>query len=200
LGIDLLSSIILAAGQSIRMGERVKALLPIGDTTFLERIVSHLQQSDIEELIIILGAQHELILKKLKPEVSKVLINDGWKKGQLSSLRLGIRSLSHQSEGVLFTLVDHPLVQISTYRTLIDFWKKDRRRIVIPMYKGRKGHPAIFPAWLYEDLQHQELPNGARDIIQRERDSVIFVPVPDSGVVDDIDTLDDYQRLIGELA
>jgi molybdenum cofactor cytidylyltransferase len=181
------------------MGERVKALLPIGDTTFIERIVYHLQQSEIEELIVVLGAQHEQILQKLKPEVFKVQINDRWEKGQLSSLRLGIGNLSHRSEGVLFTLVDHPLVQIATYRTLIDFWKKDKRRIVIPTYRGRKGHPAIFPAHLYEALQHQELPNGARDIIRSERDSVFFVPVPDSGVVDDIDTLEDYRSLIGDL-
>jgi molybdenum cofactor cytidylyltransferase len=100
---------------------------------------------------------------------------------------------------MLFTPVDHPLVQGATYEVLIEQWRLNPDRIVIPRYGGRKGHPAIFPSRLYGPLLRDELPGGARDLIYREMESVLFVPVSDPGVIQDIDTPEDYRQLIGDL-
>ena len=195
----MLSAIILSAGESKRMGLYRKALLPVQGTTFLERILETLDQTEIDEIFIILGAGCEEIRRTVNPGKAQFLINEEWRKGQLGSLRLGISNISQKSEGVLFTPVDHPLVQRSTYRSLIDFWKSHRERIVVPSYNGRKGHPALFPRRVYGALLHDELPGGARDILYRENEYVSSVEVPDPGVIQDIDTVEDYRRLIGEL-
>jgi molybdenum cofactor cytidylyltransferase len=125
------------------------------------------------------------------------VINRNWKLGQLSSLRTGISNLSSSSEGVLFTLVDHPLVKASTYIELAERWKEKRENVVIPSYQGRKGHPTIFPKRLYRSILEEELPMGARSIIKKEGSSVLFIQVDDPGVVQDIDTIEDYRRLVG---
>lgn len=195
----MLSAVVLAAGEARRMGPYLKPLLPLQGGTFLEGIVHTMIRSGADEFLVVVGYEHELITAAVQLPEARFVVNDAWRSGQLSSLQTAVRALSPHSEGMLFTPVDHPLVSLSTYRVLIERWMEDRDSIVIPRYEGRKGHPAIFPARLYGALLHDELQGGARDLIYREMESVLFVPVQDPGVVHDIDTLDDYRRLIGEL-
>jgi len=195
----LLSSAVLAAGEARRMGSHLKPLLPLQGSTFLESIVHTMIKAGTDECLVVLGYEHESVRASVQLSDVQFLVNEDWKSGQLSSLQTAVRALSSESEGMLFTPVDHPLVSISTYRMLIEHWNEHRDRMVIPRYEGRKGHPAIFPARLYNPLLHDDLQGGARDLIYREMNNVLFVPVPDPGVVYDIDTADDYRRLIGEL-
>jgi molybdenum cofactor cytidylyltransferase len=195
----VLSAIVLAAGESRRMGGCIKALLPLGDSCFVENIVHCLFRVGTGEVLVVLGSGHEIIEREAHIPDARIVVNGQWRTGQLSSLRAGIRNLSDQSAGVLFTPVDHPLVREKTYGILIDAWMEDRSRIVIPRFRERKGHPAIFPKRVFERVLEGELPNGARDVIYEEWDSVSFIPVDDPGVVWDIDTPDDYTRLIGPM-
>jgi CTP:molybdopterin cytidylyltransferase MocA len=197
-GVGVLSAVVLAAGESKRMNGRIKALLPIEGTTFIERITACLFRVPVDEVFVVLGAAHETVRERVCLGKAVVLINEDWGRGQLSSLRLGVQNLSPRSDGVLFTPVDHPFVRESTYEVLISVWKSHKERVVVPAYLGRKGHPALFPKRVYGALLRDELPNGARDILYRERGSVIFVPVDDPGVVLDVDTPEDYRRMTGE--
>jgi molybdenum cofactor cytidylyltransferase len=81
---------------------------------------------------------------------------------------------------------------------LAERWKVNRERVVVPSYQGRKGHPTIFPSRLYRHILEDEYPLGAKSIIKNEGNSVLFVQVDDPGVIQDIDTFEDYRRLIGE--
>ncbi|MGQ9616861.1 MAG: nucleotidyltransferase family protein [Spirochaetota bacterium] len=193
----MLSGLILAAGESKRMEGKPKALLLIDGESFLERIINNMSKADIGELVVVLGADHEKIEAKVNMMCARIVINRNWKQGQLSSLQAGINSLSPLSEGVLFTLVDHPLVRTSTYVELAERWKENRDRVIVASYQGRKGHPTIFPRRLYRNILEEEHPFGARSIIKNEGSSVLFVQVDDPGVVQDIDTIEDYRRLIG---
>jgi CTP:molybdopterin cytidylyltransferase MocA len=195
----LLSSVVLAAGESKRMGSLLKALLPLRESTFLEVVVKTMMEAGSDEVLVVTGHAHEKIRASVKLPGARLLVNVDWKNGQLSSLQTAVRALSPESEGMLFTPVDHPLVDVSTYRTLIERWNEQCDRMVIPRYEGRKGHPAIFPSRLYKPLLHDDLEGGARDLIYCEIDRVLFVPVNDPGVIEDIDTPEDYRRLIGEL-
>jgi molybdenum cofactor cytidylyltransferase len=195
----VLSAVILAAGASRRMSRYPKALLPVEGSTFLERTIECADQPEIGELYVVLGAGAEQIVAAVQPGRARFVLNEGWKSGQLGSLRFGVRHLSERSEGVLFTPVDYPLVRKSTFGALISFWMGNRDRIVLPSYRGRKGHPALIPRRLFGVLLNEELPGGARDIFEKERESVCLVELSDPGVVRDVDTPEDYRRYIGEL-
>jgi len=195
----MLSAVILAAGRSQRMGEYLKPLLPLEGSTFVERIVETLAHTPTGEIIVVLGFEHERIRQVAELGEARIVVNEQWREGQLSSLRAAVRILSPESRGMLFTPVDHPLVKSATCTALIEAWLRSPEKIVIPRYGRRKGHPAIFPSRLYEPLLHDDLPGGARDLIYREIDSVLFVPVSDPAVIQDIDTPEDYREQIGEL-
>jgi molybdenum cofactor cytidylyltransferase len=195
----MLSAIVLAAGESRRTCPYIKALLPIERSTFLERIVGLLFDARVDEVVVVLGARHVEILERVLLGRAAVMINEDWERGQLSSLRLGVSRLSPASEGALVTLVDHPLVRRSTYEILIAAWRERPDRIVVPTHAGANGHPALFPRRLYGPLLRDELPRGARDLLAREEGNLVRVPVDDPGTVQDIDTPEDYRRMIGEL-
>ncbi len=191
----MLSGIILAAGKSSRMNGKIKALLELNGTTFVEKIVRDMLESGVDEVFVVLGAHYDLIAKAVSSYPVKILRNENWESGQLSSLRVALDNLSMDSRGIIFTLVDHPLVKASTYQQLIDKWEENRERIVLPLYRGRKGHPTIFPHSLFSELLYGELPNGARDILYKHRELIDYVPVDDVGVVRDIDTEEDYRSI-----
>jgi molybdenum cofactor cytidylyltransferase len=195
----MLSAVVLAAGESRRMGRHLKALLPLQGRSFLAHILRNLGQSDVDELLVVLGYGHELIEREVDLSAARTVVNEKWPEGQLSSLRAAVEHLSPESEAMLFHPVDQPLVRPSTFNLLIEEWKRHRNRIVLPSHVDRKGHPAIFPSRLYEALLHDRLEGGARDLIYREMKDVHFVRVADPGVIQDIDTPEDYTYLIGEL-
>jgi len=192
----MLSGIILAAGESHRMKGKIKALLTIDSLTFIEHIITLMSKAPIDEIIVVLGAHTDKIIEKIKDYSVKVVINNKWKNGQISSLRAGILNLSPQSEGIIFTPVDHPLVLQSTYNILCEEWKKDKTKIILPSYHMRKGHPAIFPSTLYNEILTKNLEQGARDILKYHNNIIRYVIVEDEGTVRDIDTMDDYNDLI----
>jgi len=194
----VISALVLAAGESKRMGSMHKALLPVSGSTFLEKIVTELSRTECGELIVVLGAESEKIRERTDLRMARVVINTEWETGQLSSLRAGIRKCSPESEGVLFTLVDHPLIKESTYESIIRLWKKNRHMIVIPTHIGRRGHPTLFPHALYHRLLNDSLPDGARGLFREEKSLTLQIEVDDPGILIDIDTMDDYKRYIGE--
>ncbi len=195
----MLSALILAGGKSKRMGPILKALLPLSGRTFLEKIIEDLSRTECGELIVVLGAECEKVLERTVLSRAHVVINEEWESGQLSSLRAGINECAPESEGVLFTLVDHPLVRESTYLSMIEAWRTNKDMIVIPTYKGKRGHPALFPHTIYSRLLHDPLPDGARGVFRDGKSPLRQIEVNDPGILMDIDTLQDYKRYVGEL-
>ena len=116
---SMLSGIILSAGDSSRMQGMVKALLDLNGKSFIENIIENMKGLSLCELVVVAGAHSDKIRERVKVYGVKVVVNDNWKEGQISSLRVGIKSLSSESEGVIFTLVDHPSVAFSTYQKLV---------------------------------------------------------------------------------
>ena len=190
-----LSAIILAAGSSSRMGEP-KALLKIGKETFIERIYKTLLLNSFLEIIIVLGKDYDKIInflgKKLKV---KYVRNIEYQKGQLSSVHVGIRNISESSEGILISLVDMPLIQKETVRKLIETWRTNRDKIIIPEFEGRGGHPVIFPKKFFNELLSAPMEEGARFVVYNNSSEVIRVPVHDYGVRKDFDYPEELSEL-----
>ena len=191
----MLSGLILSAGESSRMKGKIKALLPLEGKTFLDTIISKMRHLPLSGIIVVLGAHSDNIKAGADLEGVSVCKNAKWSEGQLSSLREGIRHLPGSCEGILFTLVDHPLVREDTYRVLIETWQKDKNKIVLPSFRYRKGHPAVFPRDVCDAILEKELPDGARTVLRTMKERVLYVNVEDPGIVRDVDTPEDYQKL-----
>ncbi|MDD3627210.1 MAG: nucleotidyltransferase family protein [bacterium] len=189
-----LSAIILAAGESSRMGSP-KALLTIGKITFLEKIFNNLQLCNFNEVLCVVGKD----LEKIKIAHSKLFINyisnENYTDGQLSSIKKGLQSIKQDSEGIFLTLVDMPLITIETMRKLISVWTENPDKIIIPKYEEKGGHPVIFPRRFFDQLLNAPLDEGARTVVYGNPESVIRVEVSDPGVRKDFDYPEDLTEL-----
>ena len=108
------------------------------------------------------------------------------------SVRIGLRAVSTESSGILVCLSDYPLIKAETLVTLILRHCEEPNRIIVPRFNGRRGHPTLFPRPVIEEI----LDNVTlRDIVHRTPARVREVDVPDEGILFDMDTIPDYQRI-----
>lgn len=142
----MLAALILSAGASSRMG-RPKALLPYREGTFLEHLIQVTRHARVGITRVVLGAGAQEISEIAKLDRAMIVLNSGWEQGQLSSVREGIRSLEGlDTDGIILCPVDHPLVSAALVADLINHFYSGGKAIVLPTYKGRRGHPVIFSA------------------------------------------------------
>ena len=114
----MISAILLAAGESRRMGS-AKALLDYQGQTFIARICNAFLTSGVDELIVVLGARAEEIGHALPVHPAlRTVINSRYCQGQLSSLMVGIGAFSPESEAAVVNLVDHPMIEARQLRPL----------------------------------------------------------------------------------
>jgi len=190
----MIAALILAAGESSRMGQD-KALLTYRGRTFLETIVASLQEAGIERVAVVLGHHAEQIQGAVTLEGAEIIINRDYRRGQTSSLQAGLRALESPSlEAVVLCLVDHPLVAADTVRRLVASFRETGASVVIPTYENQRGHPALISRALFEELLRLSPDEGANTVIRRYRDSTEFVEVSDEGILLDVDNPDAYRR------
>src|ERR1700690_3727318 len=145
----MITAIVLSAGASFRMGSQ-KAVLQIREKTFLRHIVDVIQSAGVEDVVIVLGADAEIIQQSLQWFNGKILVNLQWRNGQLSSIIAGLNEIHRADvEGTLICPVDHPLISQKLLLELLETFQKHKTKIVVPVYQGRRGHPIIFPSTMF---------------------------------------------------
>ena len=189
-----ISGILLAAGESKRMGSP-KQLLPLGGKTVIEHGVHNLLQSDIAELIVVLGAEASRIEALLAGRPVKTVFNPLFDQGMGSSVAAGIKSLGQGVDGVLLALADQPLVPAQVVDLLIRSFKSSGKGIVLPTWKGKRGHPVIFGPAYIPALMLANGDHGGRDIVRSHPQDVLEVQVESQGVCLDLDSFADYERI-----
>jgi molybdenum cofactor cytidylyltransferase len=197
----VLSAVILAAGDSSRMGAPKAALVtPDSGDSFIARIVRTLRAADVEDLIIVTGRHHDAVLEALARDrvmpSPRIVRNPDPSRGQLSSLLAGMDAvLTARTEALMMTLVDVPLVRVSTVIAVIDEWRRSRAPIVRPAIGDRHGHPVIFDRAVFDEIRRAGLDVGAKSVVRAHEHEIVNVPVDDEGCVRDVDTPADYDEM-----
>jgi molybdenum cofactor cytidylyltransferase len=192
----MLAAVILSGGASTRMGSP-KALLPFQGRPFLEHLLAVTTHQQISVRRVVLGAHAEPISKAINLKSDEIVINENWEQGQLSSIQAAIRSLPASTDGLLLCLIDHPLVSKALVDQLITRFYASEIKIVLPVYQGRRGHPVIFSASLYDELLQAPLDQGARAVVWAHSKEVAEVPTIEEGCIlnlNDPETLLDATR------
>jgi molybdenum cofactor cytidylyltransferase len=198
----MIVAVVLAAGESSRMG-RPKALLPIEGIRFIEKIVSSFQSTKVGKILVVLGHNAEEMRQKIADLPVLIVVNNEYKKGQLSSLVAAIRDIqSRQSsaelDGILVHLVDHPYVNPILVDVMIDRFYESKKLIVVPRYHGRRGHPVIFSRSLFSELLNAALDQGAKTVVHAHQKDTLEIDTEDEGVTIDIDTPEEYRQFVKE--
>lgn len=194
----MISGILLAAGESRRMGSP-KALLRYRGKMFIERICEAFLAAGVDELIVVLGARAAELQRAIPAHPTlRTVINPHYFQGQLSSLMTGLGAVSADSEAAIVNLVDHPLITTDTFHALIASFRADPLPILIASYNGKRGHPVLFSSQVYGELLAAPLDQGAKVVVRKDPSRVREIPLDDPGILADIDTPEDYRRYVGE--
>ncbi len=193
------TAIILAAGQSQRMGA-FKPLLPFGDKTVIDTCIEHLRDGGVGSVIVVLGEGPRAAELKHHLKDSRVAfaINPDPASEMSASIACGVRQLPLQTKAVLITPVDHPAVPSEVVAILIDEWKKGAR-LVMPTWNGRGGHPVLIDLSFRDGLVSLEPERGLKALFDDRPEHVRRVSVSSNYIARDMDTWDDYRALHQEV-
>ena len=193
----MLAAAILAAGESKRMGQP-KALVPFQGSTFVAHLLAATRHPRVGLTRVVLGAGAEGIRANLKLDASCIVVNADWPRGQLSSIHAAIRSLpAGATEGILICPVDHPLISAHLVGQLIAAFDAGGKSIVLPKHHGRRGHPVLFGAAVYEELLAAPLAVGARQVVWTHAAEVMEVETEEEGVILNLNDPETVRKAIG---
>lgn len=190
----MITAIILAAGESKRMGQP-KMLLPWGNETVLTHVISVFQRAGVDELLIVTGGAKEQVKELVSSLFVKTIYNEEYAEGEmLSSIQCGMRALGPQTKAVLIGLGDQPQVRDGSVRRVCEAFRESRSNLVVPSYQMRRGHPWLAARPLWDELLNLKSPMSPRDFLNKYQAEICYVNVDDPGILADLDTPEDYLR------
>ncbi|MCY1720922.1 nucleotidyltransferase family protein [Prolixibacteraceae bacterium Z1-6] len=193
---DKIPIILLAAGNSSRM-QRPKQLLPWGAGTLIEHQINVLKATT-QPLYVVLGASAGQIIPLFEKTEVEIVLNNLWEKGMGSSVSAGIKRVEREvpgAKGVLFALIDQPLVTTDHFKNLISKFQAEKRQIIVSQsVSGWRGAPALFDKVYFNELMCLDGTQGAKTIINKYPDRVIGCECAD--ILEDMDTPENYRQLL----
>jgi CTP:molybdopterin cytidylyltransferase MocA len=190
----MLAAVILSGGESRRMGSP-KALLTFHGKPFLEHLLEITRHPKINTTRVVLGAGAEQIRQRLPLPDDSVVLNPDWESGQLSSIQAAIRTLPPRGlDGLMLCLIDHPLISAALVTALIQAFDASGKPIVLPTYKGKRGHPVIFASSVFDELLNAAPEKGARAVVWAHAKEIMEVPTDEQGVILNLNDPDALRR------
>ncbi len=204
-----IATIILAAGSSSRMGMgRHKLLLPLGNQPVLAHALDAALASQARPIVVVLGHQAEQVSQSIatynQHPAIKLVENLDYQQGMSTSLRVGIRhimyddELAHTITAALILLGDQPLMTAQIINALLATRQTTQKRIIVPLYAGKRGNPVLFDASLFPELVTVSGDEGGRRVIEQHRQDVATVELGGVMARYDVDTWETYEQVVAE--
>jgi molybdenum cofactor cytidylyltransferase len=189
-----ISAIILAAGQSKRMGQP-KMLLPWENTTVLGKVVETIQQAGVEDILAVTGGARDDVEKIVAQYKLRTVHNENYAREEmLTSIKLGLQGQEAQSEATLICLGDQPQVEERSVRNICNKFRENKSSIVVPSYQMRRGHPWLIARKLWDEVLQMHAPESMRDFLNTHRYDIFYVELDTPSILMDLDTPSDYLK------
>ena len=189
----MITALILAAGQSKRMGQP-KMLLPWGKTTVLGQVIHTFRAAGVEDLLIITGGARDQV-EALVADSARTRFNPNYARGEmLSSLQAGLADLRPEVEAVLIGLGDQPQVQERSVRLVVEEYIKSGASLIVPSFQMRRGHPWLVARPHWDEILHIAPPETLRDFLHHHANDIRYVEIDDPGILKDLDTPQEYLK------
>ena len=174
--------------------KQLKPLLPLGDATVTDFIVSTFRSTGIDVFLVV-GHRQEEVKAGIKRHGITIIYNQDYAKGMFSSVRAGVRELGRNYQAFFLLPVDIPMVRATTIKQIMNAGLKNPENIIYPLYKGKRGHPPLIPTGLIPGIIKWEQEGGLKTFLKSHEDIALDVPVNDRFILFDIDTPEDYKAL-----
>jgi len=187
-----LHAAILAAGPSTRFGSP-KQLVRLEGGLVLHRAVANAASVAGHSVTVVIGAHAREVAPALRLSSASVVLNRDWAEGLASTIRAAVRGTPPRCEGLLLLLADQVAVSGEDLRRLFAAWRRHPVLIAAALHGGAPGLPAIFPRWAFTDLLDLRGDRDAGQVLRRNVDRVVRVPMPNAGLA--LDTPEDLLAL-----
>lgn len=191
---EAVAGVVLAAGGSERFGQP-KQLLTWQGETLARRAAQAALQGGLSPVVVVTGAHQEQVIQALAGLPVRLVSNPDWTTGQSTSLRLGLSALPPEVGAAIFLLADQPAVTPTLLAALVEAHARGLHPLAAPLVDGQRGNPVLFDRSLFGELQQLQGDVGGRALFSRY--PIHYLPWHDADLLLDIDTPEDYQRLLG---
>ena len=192
------SAILLAAGESRRMGAVNKLLLEVGGEAMVRRVARALIDSRVDEVVVVLGHQADAVAESLDGLSVRTIVNADYREGQTGSMRTGVAALNGEPRAIMVCLADQPWLEAGDVNFLIEaFDVRARGSITVPMVGGRRGNPIVLAGAHRQEILDGGANYGCRRLIERHPEKVCPVQAPNDHFLRDIDTPESYTSIPG---
>lgn len=189
----MITAIILAAGESKRMGEP-KMLLPWGKSTVLQTVISTFQAAGIKDILVVTGGARQQV-EALIGKTVQTVFNENYQTGEmLSSIQLGLSVKMREAGAALICLGDQPQAEERSVRRICNAFLESKSQIVVPSYQMQRGHPWLAARPLWGELLDMKPPKTPRDFLKKHAREIHYVNVDTPSVIADLDTPEDYLK------
>ncbi|MFN2313439.1 MAG: NTP transferase domain-containing protein, partial [Bacteroidales bacterium] len=169
-------------------------LLPYNGMTVIEQVIENVLSAGISNPLIVLGSDHEAILKIIKGHPVSHCYNENYRNGMLSSVQCGLASLDEQISAALIIPGDQPMIDAAQIKRVMKTWHDSGKGIVMPVHNGKRGHPLIVDMKYKREIMSLPESKGLRTLAERHHDDVMEAETDDPSVLRDIDTQQDYMN------
>lgn len=190
---ERVAGIVLAGGGSTRFG-RPKQLLEWRGQAFVRWVAGAALSAGLSPVIVVTGACHEQVAAAIQDLPVRAVYNPEWEAGQSTSLRTGLAGVPPEAGAAIFCLVDQPQIPDTLLRSLVAQHASGLAPIVAPLVEGRRANPVLFDRQVFDHLRHLRGDTGGRALFQRF--PVSWLEWQDARILFDVDTEEDYRRLI----
>jgi len=194
----VISAMILAAGESKRMGQP-KMLMSFGETTIIEQIIHETIKSLADNIHVVTGASADAIRKVIQTYSVTHSNNPDYSSGMISSVQTGIKSLKREATAVVVLLGDQPMIRASVIDKLITAYYRSEKGIIVATYNGKRGHPVIIDKKYHNEILRMTKEESLRDLLRTHPDDIFEVNTNSPEILRDIDTIEDYENEIKHL-
>lgn len=171
-----------------------KLFLPWGKKTIFERCLDTVLRSQVKEVIVVINDRLKELVHSINTQKMKVIINPHYKRGMSTSIRRGVQAMDPRNEGILIALGDQPFIKTRTINAMIKAFARGKDGIIVPSFKGKRGHPVIFHRRFRRELLNLKGDAGGKSIVERHPGEILDIPLKSEGVVKDIDLWEDYEE------
>lgn len=190
--------VILAAGLSQRMGSTNKLLIDIDGEPMIRRTVKLYQAAGLANIVVVVGHQQDKVRAALEGLDIKIVNNDAFNEGQISSIRCGVKALSKQCEFAFIALADQPLLTPSDIHFLLEsFNVLSNKTIQVPYFNNCRGNPLLLKASQLKEVDSQGVHLGCRKLIDKHPEKVQRIEVDNAHFTCDLDTPEDVLAVLG---
>ncbi|UYN89264.1 MAG: nucleotidyltransferase family protein [Anaerolineales bacterium] len=190
---EQIAGVILAAGESKRLGQP-KQLLDWKGKPFVRQVAETALAARLDPVVVVTGAAAAEVSAVLDGLPVRIVHNAHWAQGQSSSVKAGLAAVPPQAAAAIFMVVDQPQLPVRLLDALQEHYAEQRPPIIATLVDGKRTNPVLFDRSTFADFDSLEGDTGGRALFSKHQ--VTWYPWLDTSLVFDVDTSEDYERLL----